>query len=248
VSDGTDEIIFTAAGNEELSVTDAGVQLAGAEARINQFTTAGTTLQDNDTSVPTGAAVKAYGDANWSAGGAGDLKADGSVPLTANWDVGTFTITALTFVSDQATGTAPFTVASTTEVANLKAATATLADAVDITESAGGIVWTDADSLEVLAGTATAAQFLLSGANVTPSWSGATFGEGADDFTITRGTTLLNMDGDLQVTGLGVVLTSEDAAADMVFDNVNFEVENTNASKRSVKITSAKSSRYHPDL
>ena len=60
-------------------------------------------------------------------GGAGDLLADGTIPLTANWDVGAFTITALRFVSDQATGTAPFTVASTTEVANLKAATATMA-------------------------------------------------------------------------------------------------------------------------
>ena len=56
--------------------------------------------------------------------GGGDLLADGTVPLTANWDVGAFTITALTFVSDQATGTAPFTVASTTQVANLNAATA----------------------------------------------------------------------------------------------------------------------------
>jgi len=69
------------------------------------------------------------GDNTWvTPSGSGDLLADGSVPLTANWDVGAYTITGLTFVSDQATGTAPFTVASTTEVANLKAATATLAD------------------------------------------------------------------------------------------------------------------------
>ena len=51
--------------------------------------------------------------------GTGDLLADGSIPLTASWDVGAFTITGLTFVSDQATGTAPFTVASTTVVNNL---------------------------------------------------------------------------------------------------------------------------------
>ena len=50
-----------------------------------------------------------------------DLKADGTVALTANWDVGAYTITALRFISDQATGTAPFTVASTTVVANLNA-------------------------------------------------------------------------------------------------------------------------------
>jgi len=53
--------------------------------------------------------------------GSGDLLSDGSVPLTANWDVGPFTVTALRFVSDVPTGTAPFTVASTTLVANLNA-------------------------------------------------------------------------------------------------------------------------------
>lgn len=57
----------------------------------------------------------------WAAAPAGDLLADGSVPLTANWDVGAFTLTALRFVSDQSTGTAPFTVASTTTVTNLSA-------------------------------------------------------------------------------------------------------------------------------
>ena len=55
------------------------------------------------------------------AAGGGDLKADGTVPLTADWDVGAFVLTALRFVSDQATGTAPFSVASTTLVANLNA-------------------------------------------------------------------------------------------------------------------------------
>ena len=54
---------------------------------------------------------------------AGDLLADGTIPLTANWDIGAFKITALTFESDQATGTAPLTVASTTVVTNLNADT-----------------------------------------------------------------------------------------------------------------------------
>lgn len=67
--------------------------------------------------------------------GTGDLLADGSVPLTSNWDVGAFTITALRFVSDQATGTAPFTVASTTLVANLYGARAVLADTVTIADN-----------------------------------------------------------------------------------------------------------------
>jgi hypothetical protein len=44
---------------------------------------------------------------------------DGTISLTANWDAGAFEIRALTFESDQATGTAPLTIASTTKVTNL---------------------------------------------------------------------------------------------------------------------------------
>ena len=64
------------------------------------------------------------GTCSWqSPAGGGDLLADGSVPLTANWDVGAFTITGTQFISDIATGTAPFVVSSATEVANLQSAT-----------------------------------------------------------------------------------------------------------------------------
>jgi len=55
--------------------------------------------------------------------GNGDLLADGTVPLTADWDVGAYTIQGTQFISDIATGTAPFVVSSTTTVANLQAAT-----------------------------------------------------------------------------------------------------------------------------
>src|SRR3990167_1756984 len=49
------------------------------------------------------------------------VQRDGSVPLTANWDVGAFKVTANQLESDVATGTAPLVVASTTVVANLNA-------------------------------------------------------------------------------------------------------------------------------
>ena len=49
------------------------------------------------------------------------LMPDGSVPLSANWDAGAYEIRAQTFESDQATGTAPLVVASTTKVTNLNA-------------------------------------------------------------------------------------------------------------------------------
>jgi len=49
------------------------------------------------------------------------IRANGSTPLTANWDAGSFEIRAETLESDIATGTAPLTVASTTVVTNLNA-------------------------------------------------------------------------------------------------------------------------------
>lgn len=66
------------------------------------------------------------------------VTADGTTPLTADWDVGANTVTALRFVSDQATGTAPFSVSSTTLVANLNA---------DLFEGQEGSFYRDADNL-----------------------------------------------------------------------------------------------------
>jgi hypothetical protein len=43
-----------------------------------------------------------------------------------------------------------------------------------LTASNGGVVYTDADSMEILAGTATASKMLLSGSNVAPTWSTST--------------------------------------------------------------------------
>ena len=44
---------------------------------------------------------------------------DGTRALTNNWDVGAYSLTALSYTSDVATGTAPLVVSSTTRVANL---------------------------------------------------------------------------------------------------------------------------------
>ena len=55
--------------------------------------------------------------------GVGLLRQDGSLPLTADWDVGAYDITAKRLISDVATGTPPLAVSSTTAVTNLKADT-----------------------------------------------------------------------------------------------------------------------------
>ena len=73
---------------------------------------------------------------------AGDLRADGSIPLTASWDVGGFTITALTFVSDVVTGTAPFIVASTTVVVNLNADTVDGIEGTELIQRDGSVDFT----------------------------------------------------------------------------------------------------------
>ena len=88
--------------------------------------------------------------------GGGDLLADGTVPLTADWDVGAFTITGTQFISDIATGTAPFVVASTTVVANLKAATAGNADTVTTNANLTGHVTSTGNA--AILGTFTLAQ------------------------------------------------------------------------------------------
>jgi hypothetical protein len=75
--------------------------------------------------------------------GSGDLLSDGTVPLTANWDVGSFKITALQFESDATTGTAPFIVASTTLVTNLNA---DLLDGLEATAFATAAQGSTADS------------------------------------------------------------------------------------------------------
>jgi hypothetical protein len=72
------------------------------------------------------------------------LVAAGTQALTDNWDAGSFQIRAETFQSDVATGTAPFTVASTTEVTNLHAATATTATSATSATTAGNLSGTPA--------------------------------------------------------------------------------------------------------
>jgi hypothetical protein len=59
-----------------------------------------------------------------------------------------------------------------------------------LTASNGGIVWSNATQLQILAGTATAGKLLRSGASVTPAWSTATFPD-----TATTAGTLLRADG-----------------------------------------------------
>jgi hypothetical protein len=72
---------------------------------------------------------------------AGDVKADGTVPMTADWDIGAYTITGTRFISDIATGTSPFACSSTTVVTNLNADLLDGNDVANFTLDAELAVW-----------------------------------------------------------------------------------------------------------
>jgi hypothetical protein len=114
--------------------TGGGAAAATGTVLLTDYTAKGMILAGSAANAPTGLAIAgttgyylvadsaSVTGLKWSApAGGGDLKADGTVPLSANWDVGAFKITLETLTSDVASGTAPFTVTSTTLVSNLNA-------------------------------------------------------------------------------------------------------------------------------
>jgi len=140
----------------------------------------------------TNASATSYfrGDNTWVVPpGGGDLLADGTTPLTANWDVGAYTTTGLTFVSDQATGTAPFTVASTTKVTNLNA---DAVDGVSVSgETATGMIFVNdaSDIIDGLGAQGNSGQVLTSaGAGANPTWATPSAVSGDSDTSGSFGT------------------------------------------------------------
>ena len=115
------QITFGERSSNPTAVTDYGFLFCkndGGDTELYWMDAAGNVLQltaDGDV----------YGFSNF-------LRADGTVPLTADWDAGSYKITAEQFESDVATGTAPFIVASTTKVDNLNADTVDGLGASDI--------------------------------------------------------------------------------------------------------------------
>jgi hypothetical protein len=109
---------------------------------------------------------------------AGTLVGSSSAPLVIGAATGTLTCpTCVTSSGGGAiTGTSPITVSA----AGVVALTTPLAlnfggTNANLTASNGGIVWSNATQMQILAGTATARQMLQSGATATPAWSTATW-------------------------------------------------------------------------
>jgi len=108
----------------------------------------------------------------------GTFAVNASSPLALSATTGALTCTtcATTTNGGAITGTAPITVSA----AGVIALTTPLAlnfggSNANLTASNGGIVWSNATQMQILAGTATAGQMLRSGSTATPAWSTATF-------------------------------------------------------------------------
>jgi len=143
--------------------------------------------------------------------GTGDLLADGTVPLTANWDVGAFTIRGTQFISDVAIGTAPFVVTSTTVVANLNADTVDGVEGADIIQRDGSIPLTG--NWDVGAFTITGTQFISDIATGTAPFVVSSTTQVANLNAATAGnaatvTTNANLSGHVTSTGNAAILGS----------------------------------------
>jgi len=91
---------------------------------------------------------------------------------------------------------------------------------VDVTRGGTGIADPTDHALIVGSGAVAMTELAVGGAGVLllgvaasdPTWTVSTFVEGANDFIITKGTAILNIDAPLQVTGTGAVITGVDQA------------------------------------
>lgn len=148
---------------------------------------------------------------------AGVVKADGTVPLTADWDAGAFEIRAQTFESDVTTGTAPLVVASTTVVANLNA---DKLDGTDVNDagSTTSDLWTASKITSHVAG-------LLDGRDFKPSVRVATTADGTLATAYENGDTV---DGVTLATGDRILIKDQSTAT----ENGIYEVQASGAPTR----------------
>ena len=127
--------------------------------------------------------------------GSGDLLADGSVPLTANWDVGAFTLTGTRFISDIAIGTSPLAVTSTTVVTNLNADTVDGESASAFEDADAAIVKSDEN--ETITGDWTFSGSITIGTITSEDWVTIAMMANGDHGDFTYTTNVANLDSDV---------------------------------------------------
>ncbi len=114
------------------------------------------------------------GNMSWAAAGAGSVT---SVSGTANRITSTGGTTPVIDISAAYVGQTSITTLGTITTGTWNGSVIDLTYGgtnANLTASNGGIVWSNATQMQILAGTATASKMLLSGATATPSWSTST--------------------------------------------------------------------------
>lgn len=112
--------------------------------------------------------------------------------ITSGAFASTFTMTGATNVTFPTSGT----LATTSQIPAFPLSLANGGTNANLTAANGGIVYSNASALAILAPTSTATQVLMSGSNTTPAWSTATFA------STYAASTLLYSNGANTVTGL----------------------------------------------
>ena len=157
---GTGNTTFTA-----YSVILGGATATGAFQNVSGLGAAGTVLTSNGAGVaPT-----------WQAGGSGTVT---SVSGTASRITSTGGATPVIDIDAAYVGQASLTTLGTVTTGTWNASVLAMAyggSAKALTADNGGIVYTDANSMEILAATATAGKVLQSGSNAAPTWSTPTY-------------------------------------------------------------------------
>jgi len=137
--------------------------------------------------------------------------------------VGTFDTFVAALTSTSSTGTATHDLNTTVtiggayiyRVGGTDVAMADGGTGASLTPSNGGIVWTDAGSMEVLAGTGTAGRMLRSGASATPSWSTAVWPADCAQGDLIYASTIsnyINLTGNISLTKMFLTQTGTGSA------------------------------------
>lgn len=160
---GTGNTTFTA-----YSVICAGATATGAFQNVSGVGTSGQVLTSNGAgALPTWQASASGGQVDSVVGTLNRITVDATDPVNPIVDISASYVgqASITTLGTVATGTWNADVVGLTYGGSGKALTA----------DDGGIVYTDANSMEILAATATAGQILQSGSNAAPSWSTPTY-------------------------------------------------------------------------
>lgn len=174
-----DTILYASSLNSisGLATANNGVLVTGAGGTPSISSTLPSAVQGNITQVGTissgtwnGSIITGTYGGTGVNNGASTITLGGSL-TTSGAFASTFTMTGITSVTFPTSGT----LATTSQIPSFPLSLANGGTNAALTAANGGIVYSNASALAILAPTATANQLLMSGSNTTPAWSTATY-------------------------------------------------------------------------